>query len=457
MRDRFWSPARQGDPPGRRKPFFDGRANQCRLVTNSIEQEPDPAAMRTTRTPHEIRTTATRIVLAAAACTVLMAGCAVNRFAPASPDQAGFIERGITQQDGDVIVTAAVPSPGEVESLFGIDLYKDGIQPVWLEVENRGDQRARILPYSIDRDYYSPLEIAWAYRKKFASSSRDAMERWFYDNALDHRVPPGEKRSGFVFTHAIEGTKGFNLDIYSDNQSRQFTFFVPVPGFRPDYMDVDFQNLYAEDQIGRVDFPSLSDYLESMPCCTSDAEGVAAGDPLNVVIVGTPEAVRRTLLRGRWQETQSGSPVTRLARRHYFNGRQPDGTFHKSRPDGRERKELRLWLAPVLVDGLTTWIGHVSYDMSGKSLIRDLSDYQIDPDVDDARTFLVQNFWYNQSLRGLSMVEGIAPNSIESPRVNFLGGEYFTDGQRVVLWVSEDPVGMDETDLLMGWEPEKDD
>ena len=111
----------------------------------------------------------------------------------------------------------------------------------------------------------------------------------------------------------------------------------------------------------------------------------------------------------------------------------------------------------MLVDGLTTWVGHVSYDMSGKRLIRDLSDYQIDPDVDDARTFLIQNFWYSQSLRGLSMVDGIPPIPIDTPRTNFLGGQYFTDGRRAVLWVSEDPVAMDETDILMGWEPDDDD
>ena len=388
-----------------------------------------------------------------AVLTVFTAGCATQRFTAPPPGQAGFVARGITQQEGDVVVTAAVPSPAEIEVLFGVDLFKDDIQPVWLEVENRGDRFVRIVPYSIDRDYYAPLEIAWTYRKKFVSSSRNAMERWFYDTALPRRVPPGEVRSGFVYTHANEGTKGFNLDIYADNRSMQFTFFVPVPGFRPDYMDVDFQNLYEDEEIIRVDFDGLQNFVASAPCCTTDSSGEAAGDPLNVVIVGTPEAVRRTLLRGRWQETQSGSQVTRLARQHYYRGRQPDGTFHKSRPDGSERKELRLWLTPVLVDGLTTWIGHVSYDMSGKQLIRDISDYQVDPDVDDARTFLIQNFWYNQSLRGLSMVGGISPNSIEDPRTNFLGGEYFTDGERAVLWVSEDPVGMDETELLMGWEP----
>lgn len=387
------------------------------------------------------------MLLAALVTLLVLFGCAVTPFYIPTIDPAGFMARGITQHKGDVVVTAAVPSREEVETLFGLDLYEDDIQPVWLEVENRGDQRVRIAHYSVDRDYFSPLEIAWTYRKKFASSSRDDMERWFFDNALPRRVPPGETRAGFIFTHAIEGTKGFNVDIYADMRSLQFTFLVPMPGFRPDYMDVGFQTLYSDDEIVRTDFAGLGEFLSALPCCTSDPTDEPTGDPLNVVLVGSPDAVRRTLLRGQWQETQSGSPVTKLSRRHYFRGRQPDGTFHKARPDGSERKELRLWLAPVLVDGMTTWIGHVSYDMSGKRLIQDLSDYRIDPDVDDARSFLIQNFWYNQSLRRLTMVDGMPPTSIEQPRTNFLGGEYFTDGRRAVLWVSEDPVAMDETDI----------
>jgi hypothetical protein len=230
-----------------------------------------------------------------------------------------------------------------------------------------------------------------------------------------------------------------------------------MPGFKPDYMDIQFSELYPDEEIIRTDFDGLREFLRSAACCTADSSGNPNGDPLNVVLVGTPAAVRRSLLRGQWLETESGSPITRLARSHYYRGRQPDGTFHKSRPDGSERKELRLWLAPVLVDGMTTWMGHVSYDMSGNRLIRNLSDYQIDPDVDDARRFLVQNFWYNQSLQGLYSVPGIPPATIETPRTNFLGGEYFTDGQRSVLLVSEDPVAMDDVDILTGWRPSVDD
>jgi hypothetical protein len=89
--------------------------------------------------------------------------------------------------------------------------------------------------------------------------------------------------------------------------------------------------------------------------------------------------------------------------------------------------------------------------MSGSLLIRNLSDYRIDPDVDDARMFLLQNFWYNQSLRKFALASGVGASDIDAPRTNFVGDDYFTDGLRAVLLVSEDPVAMDETEIVI-WE-----
>ncbi|HEY5703686.1 MAG TPA: LssY C-terminal domain-containing protein [Gammaproteobacteria bacterium] len=390
--------------------------------------------------------------LAAVVCMLIaISACATQMFVPSTIESHGFEQRALSQTEDFVKVTAAVPSPEEVIELFGIDLYADGIQPVWLNVENTGDKHVRVTMFSIDEDYYSPLEVAWLYRKRFTKSSRRSLERWLLDNTLPRFIPAGGSRSGFVFTHTSVGTKGFNVDVYTDLTAMNFTFFVPLPGFQPDYMNVDFKNLYQDDEIIRGDLDTLRRMLSDMPCCTTDESSEAFGDPLNIVIVGTPEAVRRSLLRGQWQETEANSPVTRIARTHFYRGRQPDGTFHKARPDGRERKELRLWRAPILVDGEAVWLGHVSYDMSGALFSLDMANYQIDPDVDDARMFVLQNFWYNQSLRGFAMADGIPPAAIEAPHTNFHGSDYFTDGMRAVLLVSEEPVAMDETEILV-WE-----
>ena len=78
-------------------------------------------------------------------------------------------------------------------------------------------------------------------------------------------------------------------------------------------------------------------------------------------------------------------------------------------------------------------------------------NYRIDPDIDSARMYLLQDFWYNQSLLAMGAVGGIPSAAFDAPSRNFAGAKYFTDGKRVVLFLSENPIALDETDILP-WE-----
>jgi LssY C-terminus len=381
-----------------------------------------------------------------------LAGCAATAFQPGSVDPSALADRTITQTDNGVTVTAYVPSAEEFEQLSGVDVYSDGIQPVWLRVENGRDLPVRVAYTSMDAEYYSPLEVAWDYRKGFRKDARADFERWIHESGMPRGIAAGDTRSGFVYTHAVEGTKGFNVDVYAATNSAHFTFFVPLPGFAPDYMNVEFETLYDADEVRTTTREGLREAVASLPCCTTDESGQGIGDPLNVVLVGTGNAVRRSLLRGGWQETESGSVQTRLARMHRFRGRPPDGTFHWTRPDGTELKELRLWLAPLRVGELPVWIGQANYEMSGSLFTLKRSQFQTDPDVDDARMFVLQNFWYGQSLDAFAMARGGESVSIDAQRTDFDGQRYFTDGLRAVMFVAEDPIGMDDTEILF-WEP----
>ena len=385
---------------------------------------------------------------ALAIVALVLSACASQAFVASPVDPTEFLQRGITQDQESIKVTAAVPDAEETIALFGADLYSRNIQPVWLKVENQRESPVRIIHSSIDADYFSPLEVAWLYRKEFKKSSRSTYDSWFIENALPRYVAPSETRSGFVFTHATRGTKGFYLDIYGDKQATSFTFFVPLPGFRADYMDVDFEGLYDSDAVFEGTHSDLRHSLQNQNCCTLDESGDKSGGPLNAVIVGTPEAVRRAMLRGGWQESEANSQDSALARLHYYQGRPPDGTFYKTRPGGRERKELRLWLAPMLIDGETVWLGHVSSIMSDTTSASDVKNYHVDPDIDDARMFLLQSFWYNQALHSFAIVGGVPTATIDAPHEDFRGSQYFTDGLRVVLFVSEDPIAMRETQIL---------
>jgi len=418
------------------------------------------------RAPRFLRGAVNLALLAFAA--LLLIGCGTQTYRGESVDSAAFLQRSFTQENGPVQITTAVPDAEETKALTGLDLYAQGIQPIWLQVENNGATQARISLWSIDRDYFSPIEVAYMNRKRFSSDGYASMERWFYNNGLQRFVPPGEKRSGLVFTNLKPGTKGFNIDVFSNRISHSFTFFVPLPGFTADYMEVDFANLYKETEIRRLDAAGLKVLLEQdFPCCTEGPNGEKNGAPFNVILVGTPLAVRRSLLRGGWLETEAGSEEKMQARMLRYQGRPPDTLFYRVRNEGDERMGLMLWLAPWVVDGEPAWIGAAYYTEFQKSLLTELAGAQtirdsaflstfvkesVIADIDGAQRFLLQNFWYGQSLRAVGVVKGVGASTPENPAVSFRGVAYFTAGNRNVLFLSETPRALGDIRVLYGRE-----
>ena len=79
-----------------------------------------------------------------------------------------------------------------------------------------------------------------------------------------------------------------------------------------DHEDVDWENIYTDDEIVDHDENGLRSALANLPCCTTNAEGTSSGDPLNVVIIGSDDDVYHALIRSGWDET--GSLETRAAR-----------------------------------------------------------------------------------------------------------------------------------------------
>jgi len=397
---------------------------------------------------------------------ILISGCGTQGYRGADIDEAPFLQRAVTQEDALLQVTAAVPDASETEMLTGLDLYEQGIQPVWLKIENRGAAPARIALWSIDRDYFSPIEVAYMNRKGYSDEGYANLESWFLRNALERVVPPGETRSGLVFTHLKPGTKGFNLDIFSNRISHSFTFFIPMPGFTADYAQVDFAHLYQESEILQLDVSGLKALLEQdFPCCTQGPNGEMDGAPFNTVLVGTPLAVRRSLLRGGWLETQADSEDTQRARKLRYRGRSPDAIFYQVRKDGDERMALVLWRAPWLIDGEPGWVGVTYYAefqqtllsgiISGETirdsaLLKRFAHESVAADMDGASRRLLQNLWYNQSLRAVGFVKGIGESTPENPSTIFNGVVYFSDGYRFVMFLSEAPVALGEAKILYG-------
>jgi hypothetical protein len=77
-----------------------------------------------------------------------------------------------------------------------------------------------------------------------------------------------------------------------------------------------------------------------------------------------------------------------------------------------------------------------------------ITTHKIDPDVDETREFLLENLAYAQTLKRVGYIDGVGQAPIEEPRGNLTGDPYFTDGFRVVLWLSAAPVDIADIELL---------
>jgi hypothetical protein len=58
--------------------------------------------------------------------------------------------RTFVNTERSVRVTTAVPSAAETQEIFDVALYKSNIQPVWVQVENLGDEVLWFLPVGLD-------------------------------------------------------------------------------------------------------------------------------------------------------------------------------------------------------------------------------------------------------------------------------------------------------------------
>jgi hypothetical protein len=222
-------------------------------------------------------------------------------------EEVPFLERAQTQVEDNVRVTAAVPSAKETREIFGVPLYKRGIQPVWLEIENKDDKPIWFFPVGLDPLYFTPLEAAFMNHFRSAATLNQKMDRYFFERGKDTYIGPGNTRTGYVFTNLDEGTKTFVVDLAGeDHQVRTFTFFISVPGLKIDHQQIDFKSLYAEkDVINFADETDFIQYLENLPCCVTNKKGTEQGDPLNLIVVGSGEDVHHTFIRAGWDETET--------------------------------------------------------------------------------------------------------------------------------------------------------
>ncbi len=124
-----------------------------------------------------------------------------------------------------------------------------------------------------------------------------------------------------------------------------------------------------------------------------------------------------------------------------FYGRSQDVAYQKVREIVAERNHLRLWLAPVTLRGEPVWVGQISRDVGVKLSGRlwPPTTHEIDPAVDEARYYLLQDLMASGLAGRLAYATGVGAAPRSAPRLNAEGDPYFTDGRRWITVLRDPP------------------
>ena len=264
---------------------------------------------------------------------------------------------------------------------------------------------------------------------------------------------PGAVAEGIVFTPLEFGTKVVDVALVINTQVKDYLFSIEVPG-----PNVDHQHILsaAKEGVERVDcdLETLKVKLAEMPPTTTNARGLRPGDPVNLVIIGDFASVIG-VFAARWDQTEiitlgscwrtvkafllaseyRYSPVSAL----YLFQLPQDFALQRVRDSINERLHLRLWSTPLRFEGKEVWVGQVSRDIGVRLTWRtwNLTTHRIDPDVDEARDYVMEDLFEAGRIIAGGYVEGVGACFKESPRHNLTGDPYYSDGNRAVVMVSD--------------------
>ncbi len=255
-------------------------------------------------------------------------GCASYR--PTPLDQIPFQARAETLEEGDLRVTVSVLTREEAKQAFGVNLQKRGIQPIWLEIENRNEKPFWFMMTGLDPNYFSAHEAAYMNHYRFGGQQNKQMDAYFSDLGLDQRLMPGQTNSGFAFTNETLGTKQIRVKLYSSKDVRTFEFFISVPGVVSDWDREGLEEIVKGEEFFVESELELRDAIEALPCCTQRADGTGEGDPINIALIGGIPTLK-AFIRSGWDETAFQRDFSSLFGAAYLYGRPPDVQFQKAR------------------------------------------------------------------------------------------------------------------------------
>lgn len=399
---------------------------------------------------------------------------------PYQPDDRdrSFMDRAQTQTHNDIEVIVAVLSKHESQRVFGVHMARRAIQPVWIQVVNKTDKSVWLNLFSVDPGYYTPLEAAYVnhfsigrrlagfgllswlflpllplvpFKIFGARSANRRMNQQFKKHGFNTGpVPEKAEKSGFIFTTLDEGIKHLDVQLIGKDIVEKFTYAISVPGLSRAEANEDAERT---GQLREADLVELRQWIEQQPRSTTDRRENAEGDPLNLVVIGEYGRILQCF-GARWDITESinistclktiraflfdseyrYSPVSPL----FLNGRQQELALQKARASIDERIHLRLWRTSLAHNGQQVWIGQISRDIGVRFTPKtwNLTTHKIDPDVDEARDYLLGCLLAVGRISHLGYCAGVGAASETEPRTNLTGDPYYTDGMRAVIILS---------------------
>ncbi|MCZ6672328.1 MAG: LssY C-terminal domain-containing protein [Verrucomicrobia bacterium] len=379
---------------------------------------------------------------------LVVAGCATTTFDAPPPFNDTVLRQGahFVEEEG-IRISATVPDHDESLNIFGVDLESIDVQPVWIEIENNTDRLVYFLETGLDPEYFSPLEVAFAFHKKFKKESKSQIDKQIESMSLNKTVSPHSKESGFVFTNVDQLSKFLNVDLISHKWANSFAVMVSTPESR--LVSGDYNELLALMESQDYTYPEeesgLRELLEQLPEVALKKDGSDAA-PLNVVIIGSLSDTNTAFIRRDYRIVHT-SPF-------FVFGRPQDIALSKQ--DYWEESQpqmIRAWLTNIKFRDQLVWIAQVSMPLGGRFGGKQTPEkpYHMDSDVNEARIDLIQDLIYSQSLAKMGFVKGAKQTDIQAVPKTASDNGYSVDGLRAVLIFEEGPFSISNIEFL-DWE-----
>jgi hypothetical protein len=371
-------------------------------------------------------------------------------------------------QDG-VTVHISIPPDDYAKQYFGVEMAGSNIQPIWVKIENNSDTGYWLLPYAIDPNYYSANEAAMITGNKLNKDEREASKSLFRANVLPFFQKANSTQEGFVYASYTRGGRFVDIQLTGHLDAIRMRFAVLLPTQSFDYEKSGLREMYAKvNELPDLTITQLRTRLKELPCCTTKSDGLGEGDPINIVLIGTGEVGISALSASDWDFTEAitidsirrtiGAAIEEVAfptapiSSLYAFGRKQDVALQRGRSTISQRNHMRLWLAPFRCQGQPVWVGQISRDIGVKFTSKSptLTTHIIDPVVDEAREYLLHSLLHSQSVKQFAFVKGMDAAWEENPRTNLTDDPYITDGMRMAIWLSSNPVPSHQA-INLGW------